>query len=359
MKYKPGNTKKRIPAGIISVLMTGLMCMTCGCGGAGSGTAATDEVPGTSAPEPTPERKYTMMQLFDDFDYRNGFTVIGQNTVKRGNVYLDPERPEGGEEKPSWMIAQWNSGPCLYRDRVETAQNILSDGSVKTVTFDPADRSVALRLNTFPIYNGAPGKTDKWPHLLLEQSPLDFNPAKSVDSEKAPYYCCSADRMEVELDIRMNSYRHEEIEGVNAAQFLSYYYLKSVTGDDFIWFGVPLFDNRGETQIYWAVDTAGSDRMIYSIASTDTYKNSPHSLLNASGEPIVSDEWIHVKVDLKPHLEAVLNRALSDGKLKYAKSLDELYISGVNIGWETIGSFDAEIQIRDFKLCSYVEDDGQ
>jgi hypothetical protein len=152
----------------------------------------------------------------------------------------------------------------------------------------------------------------------------------------------------------MNSYRFVDIDGVNAAQFLSYYYVKSKTGDDFVWFGVPLFDNRGETGLYWALDTAGSNRMIYSIPSAETYKNSPHSLVKAPNEPYTGQEWLHVKVDLKPHLEALLALGLREGIFRYAKTVDDLYISGVNIGWETIGSFDIEMEIKNFSLLSYI-----
>ncbi|MBO4327083.1 MAG: hypothetical protein J5950_07410 [Clostridia bacterium] len=306
--------------------------------------------------EPTPEKRYTSMQLFDDPDYRDGFIIMGQDTVKRGKVYIDPANPEGTGTRPSWMIAQWNSGPCLYRNRAESAQNIVTDGIIKTVTFEPSDRSISLRLNTIPYYDGAPGTTDKWPHLLLEQSPLNISPSKEADAEKLPYYSCSADKMVVSLDIRMTDYKFVYVDGVNAAQFLSYYYVKSKTGNDFVWFGVPLFDNRGETGIYWAIDTAGSNQMIYSIASTDTYKNSPHSLLDAEGKPIVSDEWIHVEVDIRPHLEDMFRRGLEKGTFRSATSLDDLYISGVNIGWETIGSFDIDVQIRNFTFTGYIEE---
>ncbi|MBR6934037.1 MAG: hypothetical protein IKH41_00945 [Clostridia bacterium] len=349
--------KRIVKAACIFMALLLIVPAFCGCNnGEGKGGRATDQVTQEPTPEPTPEKRYTSMQLFDDVEFRNGFTVIGQNTVKKGNVYIDPANPEGTGTKPSWMIAQWNSGPCLYRDRVESAPNIVTDGTVKTVTFNPEDRSVSLRLNTIPLYDGKPGVTENWPHLLLEQSPLNISPNKSSDADRLPYYSCSCDKMIVSLDIRMTDYKFVFVEGVNAAQFLSYYYIKSKTGNDFVWFGVPLFDNRGETGIYWAIDTAGSDRMIYSIASTDTYKNSPHSLLNEAGEPIVSDEWVHVEVDIRPHIEALLERGLKEGTFKSAKTLDDLYIAGVNIGWETIGSFDIDVQIRDFKLTGYIEE---
>ncbi|MBP5730977.1 MAG: hypothetical protein J6X19_07215 [Clostridia bacterium] len=329
-----------------AVVIALALALLCGCGG---GDGVDHGTLSDNVASDIPEEGYVTMQLFDDIGYERGFTVMGQDTVKKGNVLLGgSDIPDEGQD-PAWMIAQWNSGPCLYRDRVESAPNVLTDGSIKTVTLDPETRAVALRLNTIPYYNGAPGKTENWPHLLLEQSPL------VIDGEEAlKFYSCSADKLIVSLDIRMNSYRFVDIDGVNAAQFLSYYYIKSKTGDDFVWFGVPLFDNRGETGLYWALDTAGSNRMIYSIPSTETYKNSVHSFLKAPNDPRTGQEWVHVEVDLKPHLEALLALGLQEGIFKYAKTLDDLYISGVNIGWETIGSFDIEMEIKNFSLLSYI-----
>ena len=324
------------------------LALPAGCGR----NVVTDKIPAAVTDEP--DEGYETMQLFDDVGFERGFTVVGQDTSKVGSVLLYAEGaapvPDGGQT-PAWLVAQWNSGPCLFRDRAASAPNVLTDGAVKTVTLDPATRAVALRLNTIPLYNGAPGKTENWPHLLLEQSPLD------IADGALKYYSCSADKLILSLDIRMNSYRFVDIDGVNAAQFLSYYYVKSKTGDDFVWFGVPLFDNRGETGLYWALDTAGSNLMIYSIPSAETYKNSPHSLVKAPNDPYTGQEWLHVKVDLKPHLEALLALGLREGIFRYARTVDDLYISGVNIGWETIGSFDIEMEIKNFGLKSFIRED--
>jgi hypothetical protein len=145
------------------------LALPAGCGR----NVVTDKIPAAVTDEP--DEGYETMQLFDDVGFERGFTVVGQDTSKVGSVLLYEEGaapvPDGGQT-PAWLVARWTSGPCLFRDRAASAPNVLTDGAVKTVTLDPATRAVALRLNTIPLYNGAPGKTENWPHLLLEQSPL-------------------------------------------------------------------------------------------------------------------------------------------------------------------------------------------
>jgi len=350
-----GKSYRRLLCGALTAVLA--LLTACGAGGG-------------LTPSNRTEVQYTSMQLIGDTEFREGFKIIGQNTKAQGNVLLYAEGDAQTEaEDPVWMIAQWNSGLSLYKKRAESAPNVLTEGVAKTVTLDTESRAISLRLNTIPLYDGEGGTTSNWPHLLLEQY-LNID-ASETGTERMKYYSCSADRIILSMDIRMTSYEFVDIPGVNAAQFLSYYYIKSKTGDDFVWFGAPLFDNRGETGIYWAVDTAGSDRMIYSISSYDTYKNSAGSMLTSSGEPRLwtgdsktsdpvygKDGWIHVEVDLKPHIEAMFERGMAEGTFKYAKSLEDLYISGMNIGFETIGSFDITVELKNLRLTGELKLDS-
>lgn len=291
--------------------------------------------------------RYESMQLLADPDFLQGFTVRGQDTKDRG-VFAFGQT----DTDPVWILGQWNSGPCLWDDRQESAANVLTDGVIKTVTYDQKKHAVALRLNTIPYYDGRGGTTDAWPHLLMEEAlPIS---ADTKDTRKLDFYSLSADKIIVSMEIRMTDYHFVEIPGVNAAQFLSYYYVRSKTGHDFIWFGVPLFDNRGLSDLYWAMDN-GSGRMIYGIPMAETYQNSVHSLLREDGTPYVSDRWISVSVDIKPRLLDMIERGLEGGYLKNVSSPDDLYLSGVNIGWEIIGSFDATVEVRNFRITSYID----
>ena len=43
-----------------------------------------------------------------------------------------------------------------------------------------------------------------------------------------------------------------------------------------------------------------------------------------------------------------------DGFLKSVRSAEDFHVSGTNIGWEIIGSFDACMEIKNYSVVSYV-----
>ncbi len=292
-----------------------------------------------------PLKGYESKQLFADPDFRNGFTVMSQQTVNGNGVALG-DFTYGALTKPSWMLSQWGSGKCLWADRAESDVYTITDGSTKFVTYNPEDKSVSMRLNAANVYNGAPAGEGSWPHLLLEQSPIPF-----ADSEKA-FYNCSSGRIVLSLDIRLSDFKASaNPEGVNAAQYLAYFYLKGTNDKDFIWFGVNLFDDRGYQDTYWALDEA-SNQMIYCISTADTYGTKGRSLYR-NGRPFVSDEWVHIELDLTPHLEQAMARANESDTFGRQVSLNDFYIGGTNIGFEIHGNYDCTVDIKNFNLTSY------
>lgn len=292
-----------------------------------------------------PLKGYESKLLFADPDFKNGFTVMSQQTFNGSGVALG-DFTYGTGTKPSWMIAQWGSGKCLWADRAESDVYTITDGSTKFVTYNPEDKSVSMRLNAANVYNGAPAGEESWPHLLLEQSPIPF-----ADSEK-DFYNCSSGRIVLSLDIRLSDFKAStNPEGINAAQYLAYFYLKGTNDKDFIWFGVNLFDDRGYQDTYWALDEA-SNQMIYCVSTADTYGTKCRSLYR-NGRPFVSDEWVHIELDLTPHLEQAMARANESYTFGRQVSLDDFYIGGTNIGFEIHGNYDCTVDIRNFNLTSY------
>ena len=65
-----------------------------------------------------------------------------------------------------------------------------------------------------------------------------------------------------------------------------------------------------------------------------------------------SEEWLHIFLDLKPHLERAFDLA-QKGKCVKCDQLFDLVIDGMNIGWESISAFRYCIEIRNLKLMSY------
>ncbi len=293
---------------------------------------------------------YESKQLFKDSEFKNGFYVLSQQTENNTSVKLGEFNYSETQHSPSWMIAQWNSGPCLWTERVESDKYTITDGRTKWVTYNPDENSVSMRLNAANVYNGAPADDAAWPHLLLEQSPiLDYSALN--DDEKA-FYNCDADRLVLSLDIKLSEFIDTtNSSGINAVQYLAYFYMSAVDSSNFIWFGVNLFDCRGYQDTYWAPDSVGG-LMIYSLSTKDTYVTKGRSLFR-NGKPYVNDEWVHIEIDLAPHIDKVIKNANSSGVYSQKLSADDFYISGTNIGFEIHGNYDSTVEIKDFRLTSY------
>lgn len=295
---------------------------------------------------------YESKQLISDPNFENGFTVVSQSVNNSQQIKLGDFKPNADGNSPDWTIAQWNSGPCLWEDRIESDVFTLTDGRTKTVTFNPDDKSVSMRLNAAEVYKGAPADDKAWPHLLLEQSPI-INYKMLSENDKA-FYNCSAEHIVLSLDIRLSEFIDTtNKDGINAVQYLAYFYMTDTDGNNFIWFGVNLFDSRGYADEYWALDKA-SNAMIYSVSTKDTF-GSKHKSLFRNSKPFVSDEWVNVELDLAPHISKAIKNANKSNTFVETVSASDFYISGTNIGFEIHGNYDCTVDIKNFSLTSYVK----
>ncbi len=293
-----------------------------------------------------PLKNYDSKNIIDSSEFKNGFAVLSQQSGKidGGNFIF-------GDTTPDWCIAQWNSGGCLWENRVESDKYTLTDGTTKTVAFNPDDNSVSMRLNAASVYGGEPAELGNWPHLLLEKPELcDY--ASLTESEKI-FYNCSADRFVLNLKIRISDFKDTtNKEGINASEFLAYFYLNDVNGgDEFIWFGVNLFDSRGYRDTSWSFDES-SGNMIYCVSTKDTYSTKLSSLYRF-GKPYISDEWVEVQLDLKPHILEAIKKSNESNTFGKEVKAEDFYIGGTNIGFEIHGNYDCTIDIKDFSLTAY------
>ena len=90
-------------------------------------------------------------QLIPDNDFYYGMTVRSQKDHQNGDTFSDlgQFRYLTKNGSPSWIVAQWDSGPCLWKDRVSSAANTLTDGKSKWITY-LQDGGLSLRLNSAP-----------------------------------------------------------------------------------------------------------------------------------------------------------------------------------------------------------------
>lgn len=324
---------------------------------AGAADTGSSEMP---TPEATPfmYEQYESQELIPDLSFKRGINIHSQKDHSNGDTFtsLGYHSFYGGDAKaPKWGLAQWDSGPSLTAESVGNDDTELTDNYSKLFRYDPASNIMTFRLNTAAYYNGKPSREgDYWPHLLIEQPEFVFG--SNLEKQKQ-FYSCSADAIVCSFDIKLDDYNITEIEGdwVRAAQFLMYFYVKGTKTNDFCWFGLQLFDNRWELNDHYIGYDGGkadaSGAMIFSIGSKYIYTS---KTLYKDGKPNPGGDWIHVSVDIKPFLEEMFEYGKKDNYFK-ANSLDELIVNGMNLGWETIGTFDHTMSLKDLHLTSYVK----
>ena len=299
-------------------------------------------------------------QLIPDNDFYYGMTVRSQKDHQNGDTFSDlgQFRYLTKNGSPSWIVAQWDSGPCLWKDRVSSAANTLTDGKSKWITY-LQDGGLSLRLNSAPYYTAKPDHAaaagDYWPHLLLEAPDFGYS---SLGKRERAYYRCDMEKLTLSMDIRLAAYAYTENprDYAHLSQYLLYLYVSGVDSPDRIWFGVTLFSSAQEkTGLYVARDSGKADAsgdLIYLLGTEDTYARADGSLWK-NGRPAPGNRWVHVELDLTAPLhdmfaEARLRGCLSDKVTSPA----DLAISGMNVGFETVGTYDVTVDIRHMNLIS-------
>ena len=299
------------------------------------------------------------MQIIPDIEFKTGMDLITQKDHKNNDAFrVFTTHAFYGEKVKNarWRLAQWDSGPDLSECLKESDANTVTDGKYRTFSYDPDENMMTFFLDTSAYYNGrAAVQGDYWPHLLIEQDDFGY---KELDKKTREYYRCKCKSIILSMDIKLGDYSETPIDGdwVRAAQFLMYFYVKGINTNDFCWFGIQLFDNRWDKNDHYIGYDGGkadaSGAMIYSIGSKYVYSGES---LWKDGAPEPDGQWRHIEIDLRPYLDDMLQKGLQDGYFK-AKSIDKLCINGMNMGWETIGTFSHTMYVKNLSLISYLDE---
>ncbi len=277
-------------------------------------------------------------ELLRDPSFRRGFVLLRPEpgrTVECGTVRGN----DGGD--PVWQLAQWSS-----RYPFDAATTITrGDGGqfqlknqARSVSF--GDGVLSLAVNAAVEYGERPRRAEEpWVHLLVEQ-PIVEQPR--LDELATLRLHCEARRVRSEL-VRTDGYDPR----LHAAQFLIFLSVQNLEKGspgfgDYLWFGVPVYDNRYRTSsTYAAPDTAGSGKYIYTPGSEHYTSASTHE-----------EGWVTFDADLLPLIREGLATARAQGFLKGLEDDGLFRIAAINMGWEVPGTFDVEMQIRRLSLLS-------
>ena len=301
------------------------------------------------------EAGYTATRLLRDEGFERGFYVSKfdqTNTAPNDRIFNDYSETD---EKPLWHIAPWHTKHDLWENRDPSNDKYtLSDTyGINEIKYNPEEKSISMRLNATNVYKGQPyvySPGNWWAHQLLEQNtalcPID----KKRNS-------AAADRMFAEIDIRMTDFKNTtNTEGTNACSFLVYFYLMTDKAPgQRIWFGLNMISNlnaTGASTPGWSPDSSAHQYM-YKIPEALVYNGIENSFNPAPGVAAVSDEWKKVRIDVTPHIEQAVEWANRDNIFGVPVTAEDMFFSGVNIGFEIWGNYDCTFEFKNFNMVSY------
>lgn len=282
-----------------------------------------------------------------DPHFANGFIVLDANPgarVEAGRLIWN-----ASAESPVWEIAQWSSRHSLAgvaAVRAEGPTLTFADGSKAVRVKHPgtAGAEVTLELDSQKEWIDGPRKPgEAWPHLLLQQN---FSDPRSG----LPLCPAFSELDSIEFSIEARLIHSERIEsasydpGIHAAQFQLFFTVQngnraSAGFGDFLWLGVPIYDDRADPIPSLCHKDLFSRKLIFTPASTSYTQGS-----------IRSGEWVAHRADILAIAKEALARAWDEGFLLESRDLADYRLGGLNIGWEVPGMNRVSILFRKLRL---------
>ncbi|MDI9380118.1 MAG: hypothetical protein QM845_04460 [Verrucomicrobiota bacterium] len=306
---------------VVVVFLVGVSCVRCAVGAAESG------MPG--------------LELVRDPHFSRGFHLLHPTPGRR--VVCGRLAPMGSEADPVWDLAQWSSRfPLIAGPASETGHGAARwSNAAKSVTVGGggANRAdLALAVNASQEYAaGARKSGEPWVHLLVQQNFTNSPSLGEIGTARL--------RIEARL-IKSRLHRTPDYTpDLHAAQYQMFLTLQNSNRRSpgfgrFVWFGIPLYDDRARIpREHKQRDTAGSDMFIYTPSGELFSRRSAHD-----------GEWVHVDRDLRPLLIEALETAWGRGFLDETRDLADYRLTGMNLGWEVPGVLDVELAVRGLSL---------
>jgi len=292
--------------------------------------------------------------LFSDPNFENGFKVFGMSTADGGNEGSFVFNPLESSGRQYWQIAQWGSR-YSFADSAHTKIKKLGNGvfsmdnTTKVFTIDTKTNKMTFTGLASKCYDTHRTGSEPWLHLLISQG---FVKSKTKVSELKSVVVKHSNRLTMFEDHMGSAFNPSS----HAAQFLMYF---SVSNNDinspelnrYLWFGFPFFDNRHEWNEASSMYDKGTNSLMVGIGNRVLYQTNGKNNCWKNGKINASPnaEWSSFELDVLPLIKQALITAHKDGYLLQT-SLEQLVISGMNMGWEIPGTYDATMEVKDFSV---------
>jgi hypothetical protein len=279
-------------------------------------------------------------ELITDPSFQRGFVLLRPEPGKK--VECGIARPPAAAA-PAWQLAQWSSKHPLDGTtplaKTDTGGIHLANPA-RSISFGGKDHILTLAVNAAEEYGDRPrAEGQPWVHLLVEQQVASQPRLGDLRS------------LRLQLEARQARARLARADGHDpkrhAAQFLLFLSVQNLEQQspgfgNYLWFGVPVFDNRHRSsETYAAQDFGGTGKFIYTPGTKHFTPGSTHD-----------GDWVKFDADLLPLIREGLAVARSKGFLKGTDGDDLLRVAALNMGWEVPGTFDVEMQVRGLSLIA-------
>lgn len=246
--------------------------------------------------------------------------------------------------KPCWYMAQWWT-PFNFKDSPirKTGDNYVIENPSRRYTINPKTGAFEMALDSALEYEALyhdvrHSPATPWSHFLIEQ---DF--AQPADAASIVHLWAS-----LSFTITKVVSVHPETfdPQIHAAQLLWYLTINekadaySPTSGNFIWFGLPLYDNRTSVTPFGAfldVGNPGStNRLIYNLSSSDYFPLG-----------VEIGKTYHLRFDVWPEMIKAILYAREHGV--FSKD-SRLFVNYMNFGWELPGACQIDSFVNSLSL---------
>ena len=284
-----------------------------------------------------PEKPVTEFstEIISDLSFKNGFKLTPLLVPDMSSGYVDTLYFYLPATKPLWAVAQWNSKTSNnLKDAVlqtDINGNKFFANAAKKIMLS-TDTTLYLELNASKEYDHPRLSSEPWPHVLIEQT-FSFAPLVST-----------AKRIMLSVELQLVKY-NTMISGydpnIHTAQSPMYLVIRGVSGDGYIWFGIPSFDIR---------DLVLGDKLTMMLdPGTNAYMIAPAPKVIWGDITFKDKKWHKANLDIKPYIKQAHDAMINAGQFKNTK-FEDLKIEGINFGWEVTGTFDVGINIKHLSL---------
>jgi hypothetical protein len=276
-------------------------------------------------------------ELLSDPGFRQGFRVIAPTAGKR--VVIGQMPGETTNAAPAWDLDQWHSRfPFTNPPVIRAGPQLVFTNAAKWVVI--SNGTLTLGVDSRPEYAGTlrHSPAEPWVHLLAEQAITNCPNVGELRSLRLRF----AARLTEAETFQPPGYTPN----LHAAQFQLVVTLGNTRREspgygDFLWFVVPLYDDRhAQPPRYVNRDFADPSAKLIFNPGTDAFTTNR----------LRDGAWVTVDRDLRPLLLEALNEAWRLGYLRGSREPADYRLTTLNLGWEVPGINRVALALRDLSL---------